>query len=59
MAIWLKRGASAETKADSDRTVRDIVETILADIAARGDAAVRTWRHRFAWRGRGGHGRGH
>ena len=40
MANWLKRGASAGAKADTDRKVRDTVETILADIAARGDAAV-------------------
>ena len=41
MAIWLKRGASAEAKADADRKVRDIVEATLADIEQRGDAAVR------------------
>ena len=41
MAEWLKRGATAETKADSDRKVRDTVEGILADIQARGDEAVR------------------
>ena len=41
MAEWLKRGATAETRADNDRKVRDTVETILADITARGDAAVR------------------
>ena len=41
MAEWLKRGATAETKADTDRKVRDSVETILADIEQRGDAAVR------------------
>ena len=41
MAIWLKRGATAEAKADSDRKVRDIVEAALADIAARGDRALR------------------
>ena len=41
MAEWLKRGATSEAKADSDRTVRDTVEGILADIEARGDAAVR------------------
>ena len=37
MAEWLKRGATAETKADSDRKVRDTVEGILADIRNRGD----------------------
>ena len=41
MAEWLKRGATAETKADSDRKVRDTVEGILADIQTRGDDAVR------------------
>ena len=41
MAEWLKRGATSETKAVSDRKVRDTVEGILADIGARGDAAVR------------------
>ena len=41
MAEWLKRGATAETRADNDRKVRDTVETILADISTRGDAAVR------------------
>jgi sulfopropanediol 3-dehydrogenase len=41
MAEWLKRGASVEAKADSDRKVRDTVEGILADIQARGDLAVR------------------
>ena len=41
MAEYLKRGATAEAKADSDRKVRDTVEGILADIATRGDAAVR------------------
>ena len=41
MAVYLKRSATAEAKADSDRKVRDTVEGILADIATRGDAAVR------------------
>ncbi|MEG3153894.1 histidinol dehydrogenase [Sphingomonas sp. RB1R13] len=41
MAEWLKRGASAEVRADLDRKVRDTVEATLADIQARGDAAVR------------------
>ncbi len=41
MATWLKRGATAEAKADADRIVRDTVEGILADIQARGDVAVR------------------
>jgi sulfopropanediol 3-dehydrogenase len=41
MAEWLKRGATAEAKADADRKVRDVVEATLADIETRGDAAVR------------------
>ncbi|WP_374410327.1 histidinol dehydrogenase [Novosphingobium colocasiae] len=41
MAEFLKRGATAEAKADRDRSVRDTVEAILADIEARGDDAVR------------------
>lgn len=41
MAIWIKRGATAEAKAESNRQVRDTVEGILADIEARGDTAVR------------------
>ena len=41
MAIWLKRGATAEAKADADRKVRDVVEATLANIERRGDAAVR------------------
>jgi sulfopropanediol 3-dehydrogenase len=47
MAIWLKRGADAAAKATTDRQVRDAVETILADIEARGDAAVRDLSVRF------------
>ena len=41
MAEYLKRGATAAAKAEDDRRVRDTVEGILADIAMRGDAAVR------------------
>ena len=41
MAVWLKRGVGAGAKAEADRKVRDTVETILADIGRRGDAAVR------------------
>ncbi|MEO6113986.1 MAG: histidinol dehydrogenase [Sphingomicrobium sp.] len=50
MAEWLKRGATAETRADKDRDVRASVEAILADIESRGDAAVRELSVRFdAW----------
>jgi len=41
MAVWLKKGATAQAKADADRKVRDVVEATLADIESRGDAAVR------------------
>ncbi|EPR3240786.1 histidinol dehydrogenase [Klebsiella aerogenes] len=41
MVIWLKRGAESEAVKSHDRTVREAVEKILADIEARGDAAVR------------------
>jgi len=41
MAQWLKRGATAQTRADQDKKVREIVEGTLADIEARGDEAVR------------------
>ena len=47
MAIHLKRGASAEAKAESNRQVRDTVEGILADIELRGDDAVRELSIRF------------
>ncbi len=41
MAEWLKRGGDAGEAATADRKVRETVEGILADIAARGDDAVR------------------
>ena len=41
MATWLKRGVDAAAAAQTDRQVRDTVEGILADVAARGDAAMR------------------
>jgi sulfopropanediol 3-dehydrogenase len=47
MAIWLKRGAGNVAKAEADRAVRETVEAVLADIAARGDAAVRELSIRF------------
>ena len=47
MAIWLKRGAAGDVKAETDRKVRDIVEAALADIEARGDAAVRDMSIKF------------
>jgi sulfopropanediol 3-dehydrogenase len=47
MAIWLKKGMDAAAKATADKAVRDKVEAILADIADRGDAAVRDLSIRF------------
>ena len=41
MAEWLKRGTMADQKAATDAKVRETVETVLADIEARGEAAVR------------------
>ncbi|WP_277754275.1 histidinol dehydrogenase [Sphingomonas glacialis] len=43
----MKRGATAEAKATANRQIRDTVETILADIETRGDAAVRDLSIRF------------
>jgi sulfopropanediol 3-dehydrogenase len=47
MARHLKRGRDAEARAEDDAKVRSTVEGILADIAARGDAAVRELSIRF------------
>jgi sulfopropanediol 3-dehydrogenase len=47
MARWLKTGLPAEDKAAADAKVRATVEALLADIAARGDAAVREMSVRF------------
>ncbi|MBE9606987.1 histidinol dehydrogenase [Acetobacteraceae bacterium H6797] len=41
MAKWLKRGRDIEAVKGADKQVRETVEGILADIEARGDAAVR------------------
>ena len=47
MVEWLKRGAMADQKAAIDAKVRETVEATLADIEARGDAAVRELSIRF------------
>jgi len=47
MAVWLKRGKSAEERADADRKVREIVENALSDIETRGNAAVRDMSVKF------------
>ena len=41
MARYLKRGRDVEAVAAADAKVRATVESILEDITARGDAAVR------------------
>lgn len=47
MAKWLKQGAEADVIKSAAREVRDTVENLLADIEARGDAAVRELAIRF------------
>jgi len=48
MAIeYLKRGKSVGERADDDAAVRQVVETHLADIEARGDTAVRELAEKF------------
>ena len=47
MQTWLKRGQETDAADAADRKVRETVEAILADIAARGDAAVRDLSVRF------------
>ena len=47
MAIWLKKGISAEDDASDLTKVRSVVEVILADIERRGDEAVRLLSKKF------------
>jgi sulfopropanediol 3-dehydrogenase len=47
MARHLKKAAGAEGRAEADAKVRATVEQILADIEARGDAAVRMLSEKF------------
>ncbi len=47
MAIWLKKGISAEDDAADLAKVRGTVEEILADIEKRGDVAVRAISKKF------------
>ena len=47
MPRYLKTGLSDDAKADADAQVRRTVEEVLADIEARGDAAVREYSERF------------
>src|SRR5579863_3890879 len=47
MIRHIKSGQSAEAKAENSTQVRKTVESILADIAARGEAAVREYSEKF------------
>src|SRR6202166_3159712 len=47
MIRHIKTGQSAETKAENSVQVRKTVEALLADIAARGEAAVRQYSVKF------------
>lgn len=47
MARWLKTSMAQSDKDDADLKVRTTVETLLADIKARGDVAVREMSIRF------------
>ena len=47
MIRQLKSGQSAEAKAENSAQVRSTVEAILADIATRGEAAVREYSEKF------------
>src|ERR1700759_3030946 len=47
MARYLKRGQDASTVAAVDAKTRATVEAILADVEAKGDAAVRELSERF------------
>ena len=47
MAVWLKKGISAEDDAADVAEIRSVVENILADIEKSGDKAVRSLSKRF------------
>src|SRR5580692_1508777 len=47
MIRHIKIGPSAEAKAENSAQVRKTVEAILADISARGEAAVREYSEKF------------
>jgi sulfopropanediol 3-dehydrogenase len=47
MIRYLKRGKDTEARADMTEQVRSTVQGIIADIAARGDEAVRSYSQRF------------
>ena len=47
MATYLKTSISDDAKAEADANVRQTVESLLADIGSRGDAAVREYSKKF------------
>jgi sulfopropanediol 3-dehydrogenase len=47
MARYLKRGMDASAIEEADAKVRSVVEDILADVKARGDAAIRDLSQKF------------
>src|ERR1044072_1983145 len=47
MITHLKSGIAEEQAGAADRKVRETVEAILADVEARGDAAVREYSEKF------------
>lgn len=47
MARYLKTGITEDAAAEADTQVRATVEVIIADIKARGDAAMRDWSAKF------------
>lgn len=47
MIRYLKRGKDAQGRADDDAQVRATVESILQDVQARGDEAVRAYSRKF------------
>src|SRR5690242_1953720 len=47
MASYLKRRIAQEVTDEMERKVRDTVQSILADVKKRGDAAVREYSERF------------
>lgn len=47
MARWLKRGIDEAIRRETDRNVRQVVEDAIADVEARGDAAVREMSIKF------------
>ncbi len=47
MISYLKKGKSVEAKAEIDSQVRATVESIIADVERRGDAAVRMYSEKF------------